>query len=188
MVELKDAKCPGCGGELKLNPALEKGICIFCGKEIIVADAIQRAMVDGIQTSDAAITRAYQKLEDKNPDGAMADFKHVIDLKPTCAEAHYGCFICALFEAEYYRHLNQGLQRNLFDYIDNLTNAVETYGKRAVQFASSEEEKRKYQRQIDAAVAQAQLAMQHIEYGRLGFLQRRKATAPPQLSDLTLTK
>lgn len=47
MVELKDAKCPGCGGELKLNPALEKGICIFCGKEIIVADATATKTIDG---------------------------------------------------------------------------------------------------------------------------------------------
>lgn len=100
-MELKDAKCPGCGGELKLNPALEKGICIYCGKEILVAEAIQRAIVDGLQTSDAAITRAYQKLEDGDVDGARSDFLHVIDLKPTFGEAHFGVFVCALFEAEY---------------------------------------------------------------------------------------
>ncbi len=188
MVELKNAKCPGCGGELKLNPAHTIFRCIFCDHEYPVEQAINLAKVDGIQTSDAAIERAYQKLEDNNPDGAMADFKHVIDLKPTCAEAHYGCFICALFEAEYYRHLNRNLQRNLLDYIDNINNAVGTYGKRAVQYASSDEERSRYQRKIDAAIAQAKLALEHIEYGRLGMFQRRKVTAPSALVDLDLSR
>ena len=37
-MELKDAKCPNCGGQLKLNPDLERGMCIYCGTEIIVSD------------------------------------------------------------------------------------------------------------------------------------------------------
>ena len=186
MVELKDAKCPGCGGELKLNPALEKGICIFCGKEIIVADAIQRAIVDGLQTSDAAITRAYQKLEDGDIDGAAADFRHVIDLKPAYGEAHYGCFVCALYAAEYYRHLNRGMQRNLLDYMESLTEAATTYGKRALQYAATDAEREKCQKQIDLITAQVELAEKHFTYDRLTWLQKRKAIAPPALSDLQI--
>ncbi|MBQ8618684.1 MAG: hypothetical protein IJ418_14400 [Clostridia bacterium] len=187
-MELKDAKCPGCGGELKLNPALEKGICIYCGKEILVAEAIQRAIVDGLQTSDAAITRAYQKLEDGDVDGARSDFLHVIDLKPTFGEAHFGVFVCALFEAEYYRRVNRGMQRNLFDYIDNLINAATTYGKRALQYAATDEERDICQRQIDLVKEQVALAKSHLEYDRLSWWQKRGATAPAALNDLLLLK
>ena len=188
MVELKSAKCPGCGGQLKLNPAMSVFRCVYCDNEFLVEKAISLANVDGIQTSDAAIERAYQKLEDRDPDGAMADFRHVIDLKPACAEAHYGCMICALYAADYYRHLNQGMQRNLFDYIDSIRNAVSTYGKRAVQYASSEEERGRYRRKTEAALAQAQLALEHIEYGRLGIWKRRKVAAPTALLDLDLSR
>lgn len=184
-MELKDAKCPGCGGELKLNPALEKGICIYCGKEILVAEAIQRAIVDGLQTSDAAITRAYQKLEDGDIDGASADFLHVIDLKPSHAEAHYGCLVCALYAAEYYRHLNRHMQRNLVDYVDSLTDAAVTYGKRALQYAASDADREKCQKQIDLIKAQVEVAKRRFEYERLSWWAKR-GTVEPVMSDLEI--
>lgn len=80
-MELKSAKCPNCGGKLQLNPAIEKGICIYCGSEIIVEDAIRLGReVDGIATVRTHLVRADQLLEDGEMDKAAKEFKDVINL------------------------------------------------------------------------------------------------------------
>lgn len=178
-MELKNAICTGCGGKLQLNPALTKGICIYCGSEIMVAEAIAKAQqVEGIQTEDAARERAFQKLEDGNFDGADKDFLHIIDLNPTDCEAHYGRFKVALFVAEYYRRLNAGMARNMSDYANALTCAVESHGNRALKYAYSEDQKHRYQRQIDIVLEQIETAKDIIRYNNMSWFQKRGTTAP----------
>lgn len=156
-MELKDAKCPNCGGQLKLNPNLEKGICIYCGTEIVVSEAIQRfsGEISGIATTKSSMLHAFNQLEDGDFDGAMKAFKHVIETEPTNAEAYYGMFKCAIVIADYYKRKNSGMERAIPQYYDDLSEAVQKYGRRAVQYAS-EPEKSEYTKEVNSVVDRIQ--------------------------------
>ena len=154
-MELKSAKCPNCGGKLQLNPNIEKGICIYCGSEIIVEDAIRLGReVDGIATVRTHLIRADQLLEDGEMDKAAKEFKDVINLKPDCAEAHFGLFRCEVASANYYLRLNYSLARAVSDYINDINLAKEKHGKRALQYAT-DDQKKEYEEYINAAVSEA---------------------------------
>ena len=152
-MEFKDAKCPNCGGQLKLNPDLERGICIYCGTEIVVAEAIQKfsGEISGIATTKSSMLHAFNQLEDGDFDGAMKAFKHVIETDPTNAEAYFGMFRCSVVVADYYKRQNTGMQRAIPQYYDDLAEAVQKYGRRAVQYAS-EPDKTKYANEVDDIV------------------------------------
>ena len=137
-MELKSAKCPNCGGKLELNPEIEKGICIYCGSEIIVAEAIQKfkGEISGIATVEKSLIRANQLLEDGDGDGAMKAFRHVIEVDPTNAEAFWGMYLCELATADYYARLNSGMQRCWLDYYNSVKEAEDKYARRAIQYAS----------------------------------------------------
>lgn len=139
-MELKSAKCPNCGGKLELNPEIEKGICIYCGSEIIVAEAIQKfkGEISGIATVEKSLIRAQQLLEDGDGDGASKAFKHVIEVDPTNAEAFWGMYLCELATADYYARLNAGMQRCWLDYYNAVKEANEKYARRAMQYATPE--------------------------------------------------
>lgn len=152
-MELKNAKCPNCGGQLKLNPNLEKGMCIYCGTEIVVAEAIQKftGEISGIATTKSSMLHAFHQLEDGDYDGAMRAFKHVIETEPTNAEAYYGMFKCSLVVADYYKRRNSEMKRAIPQYYDDLSEAVQKYGRRAVQYAS-EPEKTQYSDEVNSIV------------------------------------
>lgn len=156
-MELKEAKCPNCGGTLKLNPEIEKGICVYCGTEIIVADAIQKfkGEVSGIATTKASLTRAYQLLEDDNYDGAMKTFRHILETEPTNAEAYFGMFKCSVIVARYYKRLNEGQARTTPQYYSDLNDAVQKYGRRAVQYAP-DSDKSAYESDVNSVANEVQ--------------------------------
>lgn len=187
-MELKNAKCPNCGGQLKLNPALQKGMCIYCGSEIIVSEAIAAAQrISGIQTEDAAKARAYQKLEDGDVDSADKDFKHLIDLNPSDWEGHYGRLICAVYTADYYRRLNSRVMaNNMSTYLRSLKDAVDSHGSRALRFADTDDAKNKVQRQMYEINAQIQRAEYAAYYERLSGFKRLGAQKPEPLSNIPL--
>lgn len=89
---LTKAKCPACGGALELNPGLERGICVYCGGEFLVQEAIQKlkAEVDGLPTLQNMLIRAEQKLSDADVEGAKALYKKILEGAPTCHEAWWG--------------------------------------------------------------------------------------------------
>lgn len=149
-MELKEAKCPNCGGLLKLNPELEKGTCIYCGTEFVVSEAIQKFQgeVSGIATTKSSLIRAQNSIEDGDYDEAMKILKHVIDTEPTNPDAYYEMFLCSLDVAEYYKRQHEGQERTLPQYIDDLHDALQKYGRRAVQYARDENEKAKFQQGI----------------------------------------
>lgn len=152
-MELKDAKCPNCGGQLKLNPNLEKGMCTYCGTEILVSEAIQKfsGEISGIATTKSSMLHAFNQLEDGDFDGAMKAFKHVIETEPTNAEAYFGMFKCSVVIADYYKRKNAGMQRAIPQYYEDLSEAVQKYGRRAVQYAS-EPERTQYANEVNAIV------------------------------------
>ncbi len=187
-MELKNAKCPNCGGQLKLNPALQKGICIYCGSEIIVSEAIAAAQhISGIQGENAVKTRAYQKIEDGDVNGAEKDFKHLIDLNPSDWEGHYGRLVCEVFAADYYRRLNAGvLSNSMSTYVRSLEDAVNSHGTRALRYADTDENKAKVQRQIDAIEAQLGKARYIVYYNGLSTFKRLREDKPQPISDIEL--
>ena len=42
-----DAKCPNCGGEIKLDDNTIKGFCLHCGSQLMVQEVIQRVEIEG---------------------------------------------------------------------------------------------------------------------------------------------
>lgn len=139
-MELKSAKCPNCGGKLELDSTIKKGICIYCGSEIVVAEAIQRfnGEISGIATVEKSLIRAQQLLEDGDVDGALKVFKHVVEVDPTNAEAFWGMYLCEIATANYYARLNAGMERCRLDYYNAVKKANEKYGYRAIQYATPE--------------------------------------------------
>lgn len=91
---LTKAKCPACGGALELNPGLERGICVYCGSEFLVQEAIQKfkAEIDGLPTLKNMLIRAEQKLSDGDLKGAEALYEEILKGAPTCHEAWWGKF------------------------------------------------------------------------------------------------
>ena len=91
---LTKAKCPACGGALELNPGLERGICVYCGSEFLVQEAIQKfkAEVDGLPTLKNMLIRAEQMLSDGDLQGAEALYEKILEGAPTCHEAWWGKF------------------------------------------------------------------------------------------------
>ena len=91
---LTKAKCPACGGALELNPGLERGICVYCGSEFLVQEAIQKfkAEIDGLPTLKNMLIRADQKLSDGDLKGAEALYEEILKGAPTCHEAWWGKF------------------------------------------------------------------------------------------------
>jgi len=41
-MDFKPAKCPNCAGQLQLPENIERVRCMYCGGEVIVAEALQR--------------------------------------------------------------------------------------------------------------------------------------------------
>ena len=164
-MELKSATCPNCGGKLQLNPQIEKGICVYCGSEIIVAEAIQKfkGEIDGLATTKTHLIRAEQLLEDGDADKAAREYRAVIDLNPQCAEAYFGLFKCEVASANYYLKLNYSLQRAVSDYLNDIANARDKYGRRAIQFASGDEAAQ-YEAYVNKTVADAQAKAEEINW------------------------
>lgn len=172
-MELKSAKCPNCGGKLQLNPEIEKGICIYCGSEIIVAEAIQkfRGEIDGLATTQTHLIRANQLFEDGETDKAAKEFQQVVNLNPTNAEAFMGLFRCAMASADYYLRLNHSLQRVISDYLNDVKIAKEKYGNRAVQYADADK-KAEYEQYVNNAVSNAYQKAEQVEWDKTPLLKK----------------
>lgn len=172
-MELKSANCPNCGGKLELNPEIEKGICVYCGAEIIVADAIQKfkGEISGIATIKSSILRAEQQLEDGDFDAAIKLFKHIIEVDPINSEAFWGLFECELASAEYYLKLNSFMKRSGIEYFESVNSALEKYAKRAIKYASSER-KSEFEAKAAEIKANAQAKYEEIEYNNLSASQK----------------
>lgn len=163
-MELKAAKCPGCGGTLQLDPSLEKGKCPYCGNEIIVAEAIQKfaGEVDGIATVKNSLVRASQLLENNDFDGAMRIYKRILESSPTHYEAWWGLFNCELVIAHYYLDKDGKDHYNVTRYLDSLRSAVNSSGHRAVEYAPTD-----LKESMTARVAEIEAEISNTEVPKL---------------------
>lgn len=100
--------CDGCGGQLAVDESAEIGTCIFCGRkkrlvEKTIVEHTGKVEVDGIATSSAKLTSAYQALKQTNLEKANKLYKEICDLEPENPYAWWGRYVCEYAFAEYYR-------------------------------------------------------------------------------------
>ncbi len=136
-MELKEAKCTNCSGVLQLDPSNEKGKCMYCGSEVIVADAIKqfKGEVDGVATTKSSLQRAKQCMDDNNFDAATKIYKKILEFAPTHHEAWWGLFLNEVAVAEYYLEIKGHNNYNTSQYLSSLRQAIDNYGKRAIEYS-----------------------------------------------------
>jgi hypothetical protein len=154
-LELKPAICPFCGGDLRLPEDKKVLKCMYCGKDIIVHDAIEKAV--GPSTENLLVL-AKSAQDAGNNKEAYDYFNRVLELNPTNYEAWFG------------KGASAGWLSTLADFrLPEMITGIET----AIKFCSDDQ---KEQLKIKGAevlnkvsVAYFQLSSEHMhEYGRLG--------------------
>jgi tetratricopeptide (TPR) repeat protein len=86
LVELKAATCPFCGGDLRLPEDRKVLKCMYCGKDIIVEEAIKKAG----PTVDSYLALARAAKDAKNYKEAYVYYNKILELNPTLYEAWLG--------------------------------------------------------------------------------------------------
>lgn len=85
-MEFLDAKCPSCGGELKVPIDRSTIKCMYCGCDILVRDAIAKGGVDPANL----LALANTFLEQENPEKADEYFDRVLENDPRNIDAWLG--------------------------------------------------------------------------------------------------
>ncbi len=91
MVELKAAICPNCGGDLRLPEDRKVLKCMYCGKDIIVEEAIKKAE----PSLESYLTLARTAKYARNYQEAFEYYNKILELNPTHYEAWLGKAECA---------------------------------------------------------------------------------------------
>ncbi len=86
-MELVVAKCPHCGGEIQLDSSKETGFCMYCGKQIIVKDAVQKVNLTGPVEIGGKVNTVNHEFEAKL---ALADNLAELYFLRGPASVHYG--------------------------------------------------------------------------------------------------
>jgi len=89
-----DAKCPNCGGEIKLDDNTIKGFCLHCGSQLMVQETIQKfkiegdVSVQGIASVDNLIKLLYRDIDNGKirTEDFKERYKRAIELDPDNAE------------------------------------------------------------------------------------------------------
>ncbi len=94
-MSIQNGKCPECTAPLVLNDAQDRYNCEFCGKQIVVEQAIQRIKIDGIADFDTHMLQAKRAiLIDEDYDKARKYYRQALDLRPEDFKALWGMFLC----------------------------------------------------------------------------------------------
>jgi tetratricopeptide (TPR) repeat protein len=86
-MDLKPAICPFCGGDLRLPEDKKTLKCMYCGKDIIVSEAIEKAVGPTIENM---LTLARCASNSGNNKEAYDYFTKVLELSPSHYEAWFG--------------------------------------------------------------------------------------------------
>lgn len=128
---LTKAKCPSCGGTLDINPSLERGICVYCGGEFLVREAVQKfkAEVDGLPTLKSMLFRANQQFSDRDFDNAKNLYEEILKVSPTCHEAWWGLFRYKIFQQikNFYDDVNAIEGENFSEVRESLDRLCQAY-------------------------------------------------------------
>ena len=134
-MSLENGKCPCCGGPLSLDGSKEKAVCKYCGNEIIIQQAVQKCVVDGIATFDTLLLAAEQAVDyDKDYDLARKKYKEALNLKPNDYRVLWGLYLCEIATLNTYLQ-SKGYVAMEGDMMQYVSDATQKYGERAKQFA-----------------------------------------------------
>ncbi len=130
-MSLNNGKCPSCGGALLLDASKEKVLCRYCGHEVIIPEAVQKCVVDGIVDFDTKLLSAQRAIEiQEDFDKAEKYYREALDLRPDDYRALWGIFLCAIASIKWANNL-KGYVQFPGDIPININNAIKYYGNSA---------------------------------------------------------
>lgn len=144
-MSLENGKCPCCNGALSLDNSKEKAICKYCGHEIIIQQAVQKCVVDGIATFDNILLAAQQAVEyDYDYDLARKKYKEALNLSPNDYRVLWGLYLCEIATLQVYLR-GKGYVAMEGDLMQYVSEATQKYGERAKSFAPDDVQPYYYQ-------------------------------------------
>lgn len=143
---VENGKCPSCGGALLLDASKEKVVCKFCGHEVIIQQAIQKCVIDGVATFDTILLCAQQAIDvDRDYDAARKKYREALALLPNDYRVLWGLFLCEVNAIDWYAR-TKGYVQFEGDLYNNYLDAINRYGEKA--FTNAPEETKPYYFQI----------------------------------------
>lgn len=137
-MSMENGKCPCCNGALILDNSKERAVCKFCGHEIVVQQAVQKCVVDGIATFDTILLSAQQAIDlDQDYDKALKKYKEALNLSPNDYRVLWGLYLCEMGTLSYYYRTKGYVVQN-GDMMSYVTEATAKYGERAKTNAPAE--------------------------------------------------
>lgn len=137
-MSLENGKCPCCNGALLLDQSKEKAVCKYCGHEIVIQQAVQKCIVDGIATFDTLLLTAQQAVDlDRDYDLALKKYKEALNLQPNDYRVLWGIFLCEIEALKWYR-VTKGYVQYEGDLPQNVEEKINRYGERAKSLAPAD--------------------------------------------------
>ncbi len=137
-MSLENGKCPCCNGALTLDSSKEKAVCKYCGHEIIIQQAVQKCIVDGIATFDTLLLAAQQAIDyDRDYDLARKKYKEALNLSPNDYRVLWGLYLCEIATLNVYLQ-SKGYVAMQGDMMEYVNDATLKYGERAKGLAPAE--------------------------------------------------
>lgn len=170
-MELKPAICPICGGDLRLPENKKILKCMYCGKDIIVQEAIAKAMGP---TIDNMLILANSAMSSRNFKEAYNYYTRILELNPN----HYEAWIGKAESAGWQGTIADSRFKEIMDGVTKAINLTPDELKKQYKLKAS---------QILYRIAASfyQLSNNHMfEYGRLQNVANEHATRCEEVIDL----
>ncbi len=131
---IQPAICSNCGGRIQVDDVDLNGFaeCECCHTSHKIIDIIT---IDGLPTAKTHLINARRKMEDNNLDGAVEQFKKVLEIKPNCHEAYWGLFVCQNAFDRYYGYRDRFGNSGPFTKASMMQSALNKYAYRAIKYA-----------------------------------------------------
>ncbi len=134
-MSIENGKCPSCGGALLLDSSKEKSICKYCGHEVIIPQAVQKCVVDGIADFDTLLLTAQEAMDfDQDFDKARENYLQALKLRPHDYRVLWGMYLCEIAGILWARQ-GRGYVQYPGDIADNVASAINRYGNKAYSYA-----------------------------------------------------
>ncbi len=137
-MSIENGKCPSCGGPLLLDSSKEKITCRYCGHEVIIPQAVNKCVIDGLADFDTMLLNAQDAADfDKDYDKARKLYKKALELRPRDYKVLWGLYLCEIEGIKWARDYH-GFVQTPGDIPENVASAKQKYGDRATAYAPDE--------------------------------------------------
>ena len=89
-MNFKEAKCPNCGGDLQVPEDKNTVKCMYCGSDIVVRQAIQKAVAESGPKLANLLNLAKTAQDSENNQEAYDYYTKVLEIDPENSEAWFG--------------------------------------------------------------------------------------------------